>query len=125
MYSNQELSDVHFVYGLAEVNAVVARRLYQEICPGRRCSDRKTFVSIHRRLCEHGNFAPLVANRGRPKSTTSEVEVDIPDIVNKIPGNSTGRVSTQVGVAHSSGWRLLREQHLCPYHVQGVQVLPL
>jgi hypothetical protein len=44
--------------------------------------DRKTFVSIHRHLCEYGNFALHVANRGRPRSTTPEVEECILDVVN-------------------------------------------
>jgi hypothetical protein len=35
MYSNQELADMHLLYGLANGDAVVARRLYQEKCPGR------------------------------------------------------------------------------------------
>jgi hypothetical protein len=48
----------------------------------------KTFVSIPRRLCEHGNFATRVANRGTP-----EVEEDILDVVNKSPGISTQNVS--------------------------------
>jgi hypothetical protein len=44
MHSNQDLADMHFMYGLADGNAVVARRLCQERYPGRRCPDRKTFV---------------------------------------------------------------------------------
>jgi hypothetical protein len=31
MYSNQELADMHFMYGLADGNDVVARCLYQDI----------------------------------------------------------------------------------------------
>jgi hypothetical protein len=34
MYSNQELADMHFMYGLADGNAVVAHHLYQERYPG-------------------------------------------------------------------------------------------
>jgi hypothetical protein len=83
---------MHFMYGLADGKAVAARRLYQESYPGRRYPDRKTSVSIHRCLCEHGNFAPRVANRGRPRSTTPEVEEDILDVVNETPGISTRRV---------------------------------
>jgi hypothetical protein len=83
---------MHFMYGLADGNAVVARCLYQEMYPGQRCPERKTFVSIHCRLCERGNFAPHVANRGRPRSTTPEME-DILDVVNETPGISTRRVS--------------------------------
>jgi hypothetical protein len=111
---------MHFTYGLAVRNAVVARRLYQESYPERRRPDRKTFTSIHRRLCEHGNFAPRSANRGRPRSTTPEVEKDIVDVVNVTPGISTRRLSMQVGVSHSTVWRVLREQQLYPYYLQRV-----
>jgi hypothetical protein len=34
MYSNQELANMHFMYGLADSNAVVAHLLYQERYPG-------------------------------------------------------------------------------------------
>ncbi|KAJ4434847.1 hypothetical protein ANN_23418 [Periplaneta americana] len=33
MYSNQELADIHFIYGKADGNAALARRLYQERYP--------------------------------------------------------------------------------------------
>ncbi|KAJ4431506.1 hypothetical protein ANN_20104 [Periplaneta americana] len=32
MYSNQELAEIHFMYGKADGNAALARRLYQERC---------------------------------------------------------------------------------------------
>jgi hypothetical protein len=88
MYSNHELANMHFMYDLADGNAVVAHRLYQERYPGQKCPDRKTFVGIHCYLCEHGNFAPHVANRGRPRSMTPKVEEDILDVVNETPGIS-------------------------------------
>jgi hypothetical protein len=69
---------------------------------------------MHRRLCEHGNSAPRVANRGRPRSTTPAVKEDILDVVNETPGISTRRVSTQVGGTHSAVWRVLRKQQLIP-----------
>jgi hypothetical protein len=109
---------MHFLYCSADSNAVLARRLYQERYPGRRCPDRKTFVSIHRPLCEHGSFVPRAANRGRPRSAAPEVEEDILDVVNVIPGITTWRVSMQVGVAHSTVWRALTEQQLYPYRLQ-------
>ncbi|KAJ4443013.1 hypothetical protein ANN_04663 [Periplaneta americana] len=56
MYSNQELAEIHFMYGKADGNAVLARRLYQERYPQRQCPDRKTFVRLHYRLCEYGKF---------------------------------------------------------------------
>ncbi|KAJ4452195.1 hypothetical protein ANN_03713 [Periplaneta americana] len=47
MYSNQELADIHFMYGKADGNSALARRLYQERYPQRQCPDRKTFVRLH------------------------------------------------------------------------------
>jgi hypothetical protein len=49
----------------------------------------KYLLSIHPHLCEHGHFAPHVANSGRSRSTTPEVEEDILDIVNETPQIST------------------------------------
>ncbi|KAJ4443164.1 hypothetical protein ANN_04814 [Periplaneta americana] len=37
MYSNQELAEIHFMYGKADGNAALARRLYQERYPQRQC----------------------------------------------------------------------------------------
>ncbi|KAJ4443758.1 hypothetical protein ANN_05536 [Periplaneta americana] len=39
MYSNQELAEIHFMYGKADGNAALARRLYQERYPQRQCPD--------------------------------------------------------------------------------------
>ncbi|KAJ4444320.1 hypothetical protein ANN_06112 [Periplaneta americana] len=52
MYSNQELAEIHFMYGKADGNAALARRLYQERYPQRQCPDWKTFVRLHYRLYE-------------------------------------------------------------------------
>jgi hypothetical protein len=111
---------MHFMYGLANGDAVAARRLYQGRYLGQRCLDRRTFVRIHCQLCEHGNFAPRVADRGRPRSTTPEVEDDILDVLNGTPGISRQRISVQVGVTHLTVWMVLLEQQL-----QCVQALTL
>ncbi|KAJ4445893.1 hypothetical protein ANN_12579 [Periplaneta americana] len=50
MYSNQELAEIHFMYGKAGGNAALARRLYQERYPQRQCPDRKTFVQRSARV---------------------------------------------------------------------------
>ncbi|KAJ4432171.1 hypothetical protein ANN_20787 [Periplaneta americana] len=73
MYSNQELAEIHFMYGIADGNAALARRLYQERYPQRQCPDRKTFVRLHYRLCEYGKFNSPGLGRERPRSTTPEV----------------------------------------------------
>ncbi|KAJ4441946.1 hypothetical protein ANN_11810 [Periplaneta americana] len=92
MYSNQELAEIHFMYGKADDNAALARRLYQERYPQRQCPDRKTFVRLHYRLCEYGKFNSPSLGRGRPRSTTPEVQDEILEAVNMTPSISTRRV---------------------------------
>ncbi|KAJ4440099.1 hypothetical protein ANN_08232 [Periplaneta americana] len=123
MYSNQELAEIHFMYGKADGNAALARRLYQERYPQRQCPDRKTFVRLHYRLCEYGKFNSPGLGRGRPRSTTPEVQEEILEAVNMTPSLSTRRVALQVNVPHTTVWRLLKEYQLYPYHLQRVQAL--
>ncbi|KAJ4441953.1 hypothetical protein ANN_11817 [Periplaneta americana] len=117
MYSNQELAEIHFMYGKADGSAALACRLYQERYPQRQCPDRKTFVRLHYRLCEYGNFNSPGLGRGRPRSTTPEVQEEIVEAVNMTPSISTRRVALQVNVPHTTVWRLLKEYQLYPYHI--------
>lgn len=55
---------------------------------------------------------------------TPNVGEDILDVVNKTPGIRTQMISMQVGVTHSTVWRMLWEQ-LYPYHQQSVHQLLL
>ncbi|KAJ4433205.1 hypothetical protein ANN_15462 [Periplaneta americana] len=59
MYSNQELAEIHFMYGKADGNAALARRLYQESYPQRQCTDRRTFEEI----LEAVNMTPSINTR--------------------------------------------------------------
>ncbi|KAJ4430146.1 hypothetical protein ANN_22356 [Periplaneta americana] len=104
-------------------NAALARRLYQERYPQQQCPDRKTFVRLHYRLCEYGKFNSPGLGRGRPRSTTPEVQEEILESVNMTPSISTQRVALQVNVPHTTVWRLLKEYQLYPYHLQRVQAL--
>ncbi|KAJ4428988.1 hypothetical protein ANN_25984 [Periplaneta americana] len=89
------------LYGKADGNAALARRLYQERCPQRQCPDRKTFVRLHYRLCEYGKFNSPGLGRGRPRSTNPEVQEEILEAVNMTPSISTRRVALQVNVRFS------------------------
>ncbi|KAJ4432454.1 hypothetical protein ANN_21073 [Periplaneta americana] len=95
----------------------------QERYPQRQCPDRKTFVRLHYRLCEYGKFNSPGLGRGRPRSTTPEVQEEILEAVNMTPSISTRRVALQVNVPHTTVWRLLKEYQLYPYHLQRVQSL--
>ncbi|KAJ4428878.1 hypothetical protein ANN_25871 [Periplaneta americana] len=112
MYSNQELAEIYFMYGKADGNAALARRLYQERYPQRQCPDRKTFVRLHYHLCEYGKFNSPGLGRERPRSTTPEVQEEILEAVNMTPFISTRRVALQVNVPHTTVWRLLKEYQL-------------
>jgi hypothetical protein len=111
------------MYGLADGNALKARRLYRERYPTRRLPDRKTFEAIHCRICEHGSTASPPGTGGRPRSTTPEEEEDVLNAVDQSPGVSTRRLGLQRYVPHVTIWRLLLEQQLYPYHLQRVQAL--
>ncbi|KAJ4449984.1 hypothetical protein ANN_01391 [Periplaneta americana] len=100
MYSNQELAEIHFMYGKADGNAALARRLYQERYPQRQFPDRKTFVRLHYRLCEYGKFNSPGLGRGRPRSTTPEVQEEILEAVNMTPSISTRRPCHQQITLH-------------------------
>ncbi|KAJ4438281.1 hypothetical protein ANN_14220 [Periplaneta americana] len=113
MYSNQELAEIHFMYGKADGNAALARRLYQERYPQRQCPDRKTFVRLHYRLCDYVKFNSPGLGRGRPRYTTPEVQEEILEAVNMTPFYiSTRRVVLQVNVPHTTVWRLLKEYRI-------------
>ncbi|KAJ4436030.1 hypothetical protein ANN_18657 [Periplaneta americana] len=125
MYSNQELAEIHFMYGKADGSAVLARRLYQERYPQRQCPDRKTFVRLHYRLCKYGKFNSPGLGRGRLRSTTPEVQEEILEAVNMTPSISTRRVALQVIVPHTTVWRLLKEYQLfCQWFLQQCGVNP-
>ncbi|KAJ4433473.1 hypothetical protein ANN_15776 [Periplaneta americana] len=112
MYSNQELAEIYFMYGKADGNAALARRLYQERYPQRQCPDRKKFVRLHYRVCEYRKFNSPGLGRGRPRSTTPEVQEEILEAVNMTPSISTRRVALQVNVPHTTVWRLPCHQQI-------------
>ncbi|KAJ4437129.1 hypothetical protein ANN_17264 [Periplaneta americana] len=92
--------------------------------PQRQCPDRKTFVRLHYRLCEYGKFNSPGLGRGRPGSTTPEVQEEILEAVNMTPSISTRRVALQVNVPHTYDClETVEEYQLYPYHLQRVQAL--
>lgn len=65
-FNNQELADMHFIYGFCNGNAAGAVREYRRRFPQRQVPRHEMFVNIHRRLCENGNFKRL-RGQGRPQ----------------------------------------------------------
>ncbi|KAJ4439683.1 hypothetical protein ANN_07811 [Periplaneta americana] len=58
MYSNQELAEIHFMYGKADGNAALARRLYQE-----RGQPRSTTPEVQEEILEAVNMTPSISTR--------------------------------------------------------------
>lgn len=122
-FSFEELTDIHFVYGLADGNSLQAQRFYAQRFPNRRLPHRRTFVRVHRTLRERGNLRNSEKS-GRPATvTTVQTEQRILDAVEADPSTSVRRLSHEEGVSKTSVWRILKSQLLYPYHIQRVQGL--
>ncbi|GFU19736.1 hypothetical protein TNCV_3960841 [Trichonephila clavipes] len=55
-YTNTELADFHYIYGLANGNGRVAVRLYEERYPTKLQANHQTFTWVHQNLVEHETF---------------------------------------------------------------------
>jgi hypothetical protein len=53
-YTNVEMTDMHFIYGLAGGNMREAHHLYQEQFPGNMIPKMSTFSRIHQHLGHSG-----------------------------------------------------------------------
>lgn len=123
VYSNEELTDIHFVYGLADGNSYEAQRLYAQRFPNRRLPNARTFVRVHRTLRERGSLRNLEKSGRSVTVTTVQTEERILNAVEANPSTSVRRLSHEEGVSKTSVWRILKCQLLYPYHMQRVQGL--
>lgn len=69
-FSNDEKTDMMFVYARAFRNATNALQMYQNLYPERRTPNPKIFARIERRMREHGSF-----NKPQKRSSTVTREV--------------------------------------------------
>lgn len=123
-YSNVELRDMHYYYGLAAGNALAARRLYREAFPNRNLPQSRMFSTIHRRLGEFGSFKTRIFDVGRQRNTrTAEAEARILNSIGNNPNVSVRKIAIQEGIPKSCVHETIREQNLYPYHYQKVQAL--
>jgi hypothetical protein len=122
-FTNHEMTDMHFIYGLANGNAEEARRIYQDRYPYRVIPCAKTFRTLHARLCETGSFNKNMGG-GRPETiTTPELEEAILDAIEEDPSNSIRKIALQLEVSSKTVWKVLKRNLLYPYHIQRVQAL--
>lgn len=121
IYSNEELADIHYMYGFCDGNARAAAREYALRYPNRQPPNRRTFSETHRRFREGTLFTQME----RPGNEQHDVAVEelILDAVNENPTTSTRRIAAQVGVPHTKVWRVLHKGKKHPFHFTPVQEL--
>lgn len=123
-FTNFEFADMHYMYGLADGNALEARRLYEDRFPNRNIPDARTFSNIHRRLCEKGRFEPDNHLKGVQRTVrTPEIEVAVLNSIEEDPGLSTRKIGNNLNISHILVWKILHDFLLYPYHIQRVQAL--
>lgn len=122
-FPNDEMADMHFVYGVSGGNSREAARIYAERFPNRIVPDPRTFTAIHRRLRETGSLMPIQREGGR-EIMAPERQQEILDYITEHPDASCRGVATALGIAsHVSVWRVLRRHRLHAFHYQRVQGL--
>jgi len=122
-YSNAEMAEMHFVYGVADGNAELARRIYHERYPNRDLPDSRTFSNVHRRLVETGSVRKGTSE-GRPQNVrTPEIEEAVLHEVEEHPETSTRKIARNLNICHQIVWRILVDYLLYPYHILRVQAL--
>jgi hypothetical protein len=65
-YSFEEYADMHLMYGRADGNRALARRLYLETFPNRRLPNEKTFQRVDERLRGSSNHLLTAGDVGLP-----------------------------------------------------------
>ncbi|GFT99145.1 uncharacterized protein TNCV_1611051 [Trichonephila clavipes] len=100
-YTNQEIPDIHFIYSVADGNALEARRLYGERFPSKRLPNRKTFKCLYRHLRETGSFVKGMQDTGLTKSMkTPERDEHVLREFEEQPEKCTRTVSATANVSH-------------------------
>lgn len=120
-FSNEEYSDIIFVYGFCDGNALAACREYQRRFPNRRQPSRRVFSDTFQRLRECG--IGKRSKSGRDIIHTVAQEEAVIDAVIDEPNISIRRISTRLDLAKSFVFKTLHQEVLHPYHLQSVQNL--
>lgn len=121
-FSNEELADMHLVYGEAQGNAREAGRIYADRFPNRDAPDHRIFSAIHRRLRETASLRPRLQEPLGEFMVPHEQEII--DYINLHPNASCHSVAHALGIAsHVTVWRVLRTHQMHPFRYQRVHGL--
>lgn len=120
-FSNEEYADIVFMYGRADGNGALARRMYQERYPNRRLPNVRVFYNTFRRLSESGirQVEPGV-NPGRHDP---DVEEEILAAFEADPTTSVRVVARNLNLSIWKVWNTMHRANKYPFHGRGVQGL--
>ncbi|GFT97666.1 transposase-like protein [Trichonephila clavipes] len=122
-FTNSELADIHFIYGLADGNGRAAVRLYRERYPTRRQPNHQTFARVHQNLVERGSFRATIEGTGRRRIARTPIfEEGVLHAVDQTPGTSVRALAASTG-RFPTIHRVLQGAALHPFHVQRVKSL--
>uniref|UniRef100_A0A2S2R0X2 Uncharacterized protein n=1 Tax=Sipha flava TaxID=143950 RepID=A0A2S2R0X2_9HEMI len=110
-YSNTELADMNFIYGLCNRNTRASQREYENRFPGRRVPAPGMLSKIHQALRERGTFIRSL----RKGVHNTDLEKEILNETNRDPETSTRALARQFDVRHSTVWRTINRESL--YHL--------
>ncbi|GFV73483.1 DUF4817 domain-containing protein [Trichonephila clavipes] len=123
-FTNSQLTDIHFIYGLADGNGRAAVRLYRERYPTRRQQNHQTFSRVHQNLVERGSFRATIEGTGRRRIARTPIfEKGVLHAVDQTPGTSVRALAASTGRSPTTIHRVLQGAALHPFHVQRVQSL--
>lgn len=120
-FTNAEYADIVFMYGRADGNGALARRLYQERYPDRRVPNFRVFQNTFRRLIENGVGNNPV--RGVNPGADVDVEEQILAAFAADPTTSVRKVAADLGFSRWKVWTTMHKEGKYPFHGTGVQGL--
>ncbi|GFW55437.1 DUF4817 domain-containing protein [Trichonephila clavipes] len=124
-YTNQEMADIDFIYGVADGNAQEAQRLYGERFPSSRLPNRKTFECLHRRFRKTGSFVRGIQDTGRTKNAKKpELKERVLREIREQPKTSTSSVSVGANVNHMTRFSFNVWAGIIRDHLIGPYLLP-
>ncbi|XP_074031919.1 uncharacterized protein [Leptinotarsa decemlineata] len=120
-FTSHEQADIIFMYGRADGNASLARRLYQERYPNRRVPNVRVFSNTYRRLSESGiHHAEPAVNPGRHNVN---VEEQILAAFEADPTTSIRVVARDLNLSIWKVWSTMHNEKKYLFHDTDVQGL--
>lgn len=124
--TNREMYDLFHIYFSCNENETETVIRWREQFPNRSEITRYTIRTIVYNLREWGTFETPAHAQGRGQSGLPvDVQEAILDYFSRQPRASTRDAKRHFHIAHTTVWRLLRDERMHPFHYQRVQDIAL